>query len=217
MSASRLGKRLREGEQEGRPRLKTQKEEEEGGIGCKRGREEGEGDEEHHRMRPRLVSDGADDAPETAETSKESEPARLEEGKPTVSYDKAFKHRAMSSAKNGTPPDRELRCWLNIYRPPPVAVRPPGYVAGAAVRARVQARAEVRQTRVNRLLRLRKASEAARRVARLRGDYSTIIKKPLAIFNRRAQIQKLEEDCARKARVETLMRLRFGKHGKGGL
>ncbi|KAJ6532328.1 hypothetical protein DFH09DRAFT_1326116 [Mycena vulgaris] len=129
----------------------------------------------------------------------------------TDAEDKAFKRQALESVDDGTTPDHALRCWLNIYRPPPTVVRPAGYVAGAAVRARVQERARVRRERVKRLMRLREGWNG-RGVLRVR-PYPAA-KKPVVDFMDRAA---REDEHARKERVRALMELRYGgKGGKGG-
>ncbi|KAJ7149780.1 hypothetical protein C8R43DRAFT_1128271 [Mycena crocata] len=67
-----------------------------------------------------------------------------------------FKFRAMHTVGEGRKPDTLLQQWLDRYMPLPLVKRPPGYVAGGLVRARVQARAEERAKRVAKLIEIRK-------------------------------------------------------------
>ncbi|KAJ6457465.1 hypothetical protein DFH09DRAFT_1349648 [Mycena vulgaris] len=187
-----------------------------GAVLLKRGREDDEDDDGgRHHARPRLVCDGAGHPAEAKAmvTSDESaiQTLGVEEHGPRVSYDKAFKHRALTLAKDGIPPAHEIRSWLNIYRPPPAVAKPPGYVAGAAVLARVKERARARQARVNFLMQLREGWANVRGVIRVRRCPSP--KKPAVDVKKMAE---REEARARKARVQFLLKQRYGKGGKRG-
>lgn len=109
--------------------------------------------------------------------------------------------------------DPVLQRWLNRYMPPPTKVRPPGYVAGGAVRERVRKRAEVqeeerkaRKARVDHIVALREGS--ARRMRHTIWIRPPVAKslgsRPLGL----EAMKKREEARARKARVADLERLR---------
>ncbi|KAJ6472966.1 hypothetical protein DFH09DRAFT_1343672 [Mycena vulgaris] len=125
--------------------------------------------------------------------------------------DKAFKRQALDLAKHGGAPGVQLRQWLSIYHPPPTVVRPPVYVAGAAVMARMRERDRARKERVNRLMRLREGWGNVRGVIRMRPCPSP--KKATAEVKK--VLAEREEEQARKARVQVLMNLRYGKSGAG--
>ncbi|KAJ6527560.1 hypothetical protein DFH09DRAFT_1328032 [Mycena vulgaris] len=117
--------------------------------------------------------------------------------------DKAFKRQALNLAKHGGAPGVQLRQWLSIYHLPSTVVRPPGYVAGAAVMARMRERDRVRKERVNRLMRLREGWGNVRGVIRTRPCPTP--KKATADVKK--ELAEREEKQARKARVQVLMDL----------
>ncbi|KAJ7217415.1 hypothetical protein B0H12DRAFT_1078828 [Mycena haematopus] len=65
----------------------------------------------------------------------------------TDAEDKALKLQTMRSTAAGVPLTSLLQIWLTRYIPSPPIAKPPGYVAGAAVRERVAARAAERRHR----------------------------------------------------------------------
>ncbi|KAJ7441462.1 hypothetical protein B0H11DRAFT_2252032 [Mycena galericulata] len=125
----------------------------------------------------------------------------------TPAEDKEFKRQAL--ALNGKPPDAVLQRWLDRYMPLPAQVRPPGYVAGGAVRERVRERAEARKKRVSLLVALR-AAPHRRGVIITRPIFITTPRPPGPIpgMDGVEAWKKHEAGIARKACVAHLMRLR---------
>ncbi|KAJ7125497.1 hypothetical protein C8R43DRAFT_1135347 [Mycena crocata] len=120
----------------------------------------------------------------------------------TPAQDREFKKKAIQVATAGKPFDPYLQAWLDRYMPPPPISRPPGYVAGGAVRERVRLRAEARHARVKHLMDLR---------ARCRKGVIIFSTPPAAAMprvNYRAQLERALENRARKERVEMLMKMR---------
>ncbi|KAJ7497827.1 hypothetical protein B0H11DRAFT_2226467 [Mycena galericulata] len=122
----------------------------------------------------------------------------------TAAQDKAYKRETLARKVNGQPLDALLMRWLNRYMPLPTKVRPPGYVAGGAVKERVRKRAEARTARVAHLMALRAAPKTPGLILFhpdppiYSGDSSRCTE----------DLKRREDARARRIRVAELVRLR---------